>query len=145
MGYAPLLTMRNTQNYHRQVSQLPFVRWAILKNTNLVSEIVQKRYDYAILLFSCKPLEKNWPFQVILGRNSYSWLHLFSYAGLSWSSAVPLHKWLLRERICSSFRTYRATEKKLSGRGRWKVWLFPRLLYHWKGSRTGSLGKLKNE
>ena len=26
MCYAPLLTMRNTQNYHRQVSQLPFVR-----------------------------------------------------------------------------------------------------------------------
>ena len=52
MGYAPLLTMRNTQNYHRQVSQLPFVRWVILQNTNLVSEIVQNRYVYAILLSS---------------------------------------------------------------------------------------------
>ena len=32
MGCVPPLTMRNTQNYHWQVSQLLFVRWVIFKN-----------------------------------------------------------------------------------------------------------------
>ena len=38
---APLQKMRNTLNYHRQVSQLLFVRLAVLQNAELVSEIVQ--------------------------------------------------------------------------------------------------------
>ena len=38
---APLQKMMNTLNYHRQVSQLLFVRLAVLQNAELVSEIVQ--------------------------------------------------------------------------------------------------------